>query len=215
MFDRNSEDDRYGSVAFLDGSIPAEPERKRERAQGGRRPSESSRRVVPTDPAARVMTDFTRDAPITVDVNRFIDDALRDMIIAGIRALLVVRGEVVVGVITSYDIQGDRPLQFLNGSGFTRHSEIAVGHIMTPWDHVPTVDLPWIFSASVADVVERFQRKRHSHFMIVEYADQGGAFIRGMLSRTELERQLGYTIFRDRQACRTQWPPVPALRRYR
>jgi CBS domain-containing protein len=192
MFDRNSEDDRYGSIAFLEAS--AAPERGPRAIERRRRRQGSVRRAALTDSAAAVMTDFTADMPVTVAADRFIDDALRDMIDAGVRALLVMRGEVVVGLITSYDIQGERPLQFLSASGFTRHSEIEVGHIMTPWDTVPTLDVPWVSSASVADVVERFRRKRDSHFMVVEYPEQGGAFVRGMFSRAEIERQLGGNI---------------------
>lgn len=192
MFERNFEDDRYGSIAFLDGSAAPDPgpqavERRRQR-------SKPARRVAPTDAATRILTDFTWDAPVTVAADRFIDDALHDMIAAGVRALLVMQGEVVVGLITSYDIQGERPLQFLDASGFARHSDIEVGHIMTAWDRVPTIDLPWVSSASVADVVERFRRKRSSHFMVVEYPEQGGAFVRGMFSRAEVERQLGHEI---------------------
>jgi hypothetical protein len=52
------------------------------------------------------------------------------------------------------------------------------------------VDLPWVSLASVADVVERFRRKRGSHFMVVEYPEQGGVFVRGMFSRADIERQL-------------------------
>jgi len=55
------------------------------------------------------MTDFTREPPATVTEDRSIDDALEDMVIAGVHALLVVRGDLVSGIITSYDIQGDRP----------------------------------------------------------------------------------------------------------
>jgi CBS-domain-containing membrane protein len=192
MFDSNPEDDRYGSIAFLDGS--AAPDPGPQAIERRRRRSDSARRIALTDAAARVLTDFTWDAPVTVAADRFIDDALRDMIAAGVRALLVMRGEVVVGLITSYDIQGERPLQFLDASGFARHSEIEVGHIMTPWDRVPTVDLPWVSSASVADVVERFRRKRGSHFMVVEYPERGGAFVRGMFSRADIERRLGEKI---------------------
>jgi CBS-domain-containing membrane protein len=188
MFDSNIGDDRYGSIAFLDGSAARDPgpqaiARRRRRLQ-------AVRRIALTDSAASVLTDFTWDAPVTVAADRFIDDALRDMIAAGVRALLVMRGEVVVGLITSYDIQGERPLQFLDASGFAHHTDIEVAHIMTPWDMVPTVDLPWVSLASVADVVERFRRKRGSHFMVVEYPEQGGVFVRGMFSRADIERQL-------------------------
>lgn len=192
MLDSNLEDARYGSIAFLDGSVSHDPgpqaiERRRRRLK-------PVRRISPTDPATSLMTDFFLNAPVTVAADRLVDDALRDMIAAGVRALLVMRGEVVVGLITSYDIQGERPLRFLNASGFTRHSDIEVGHIMTPWDQVPTIDAPWAYSASVADVVAHFRRKQDSHFVVVEYADQGGAFVRGLFSRTEIERQLGRNI---------------------
>jgi CBS-domain-containing membrane protein len=186
------EDDRYGSIAFLDGS--AAPDPGPQAILRRRRRSESARRVEPTDPAVSILTDFTWDAPVTVAADRFIDDALRDMIAAGVRALLVMHGEVVVGLITSYDIQGERPLLFLDTSGFTRHSDIEVAHIMTPWDRVPTVDLPWVAAASVADLAERFQRKRSSHIMVVEYPEEGSVFVRGIFSRTEVERHLAHRI---------------------
>jgi len=77
---------------------------------------------------------------VTVTEDRSIDDALRDMMLAGVRALLVVSEDAVTGLITSYDIQGERPLQFLLTSNYTRHDEIEVGHIMTPWERVPRLD---------------------------------------------------------------------------
>lgn len=186
MFERNGEDDRYGSIAFLDGPREA----GRDTGARHRRPK-SVAPVSPADPASSVMTDFTSEMPVTVVADRFIDDALHDMLVAGVRALLVMRGEVVVGLITSYDIQGERPLQFLDASGLTRRDDIEVGHIMTPFDEVPTLDVPWVSSASVGDLIARFRRKRHSHLLVVEYSEQGGAFIRGMFSRTELGRRLG------------------------
>ena len=192
MFDRSSEDDDYGSIAFLDGSTS--PQSAGATIHGRRRRLPSSRRVALTAPAVSVMTDFTWDMPVTVAADRFIDDALRAMMTAGVRALLVMRGEVIVGLITSYDIQGERPVQFLSASGFTRHDEIEVGHIMTPWNSVPTIDLPWVSSASVGDVIERFRRRGDSHFVVVEYAEQGGVFVRGMFSRTQLQRQTGQSI---------------------
>lgn len=192
MFDMKHDDDGYSPIAFLDGSVAAEP--PAEAVERRRRRSEAVRRIALTDPAATVMTDFTRDTPVTVAADRFIDDTLQDMVAAGVRALLVMRGEVIVGLITSYDIQGERPLQFLSSSGFTRHSDIETGHIMTPWDAVQTIDLPWVSSASVADVIGRFRRKRDTHFVVVEYTEQGGAFVRGMFSRTEIERLVGHKI---------------------
>jgi DeoR family transcriptional regulator, catabolite repression regulator len=192
MLYRNSDDDQYGPIAFLEGS--ASRQSRWVTSDERHRMAQSPEKVTLTEPAERVMTDFTWKTPITVAADRFIGDALREMIHAGVRALIVMRGEVVVGLITSYDIQGDRPLQFQSHSGFTNHSDIEVGHIMTPWEVVPTLDVPWVSLATVGDVVERFQRRGDSHFLVVEYLEQGGAFVRGMFSRTEVQRQLGATI---------------------
>lgn len=155
--------------------------------------SAASRRpghVLPTEPAEWVMTDFMRDLPVTVTADRLIDDALRDMIIAGVRALLVIRADSVVGLITSYDIQGERPLQFLSASGFSRHDEIAVSHIMTPWAEVPKLDMAWVSGAQVAAVDRFFQRTFVSHVAVTDRGAGGEEIVRGLFSRTRIERQL-------------------------
>jgi CBS domain-containing protein len=66
-------------------------------------------RIALSDPAVRVVTDFMLEQPLTVAEDRPIDEALREMIVAGVRALVVVHGNVVTGLVTSYDIQGERP----------------------------------------------------------------------------------------------------------
>ena len=151
-------------------------------------------RLTLTDPAVHVATDFISEPPVTVLEELSIDDALREMIRAGVRALLVVRDEVVTGLITSYDIQGERPLQFLTESGYRRHDEIEVGHIMTPWERVPTLDWQALRRARVADVAAFFRRTAATHVVMVEQRDQEASAVRGLLSRTRLERQLGHSI---------------------
>jgi CBS domain-containing protein len=147
-----------------------------------------------TDPAVHVVTDFVFEQPAIVPEELSIDDALREMIRAGVRALLVVRDEVVTGLITSYDIQGERPLQFLTESGYRRHDEIEVGHIMTPWARVPTLDWQALGRARVADLVASFRSTSATHVVLVEHTDQGRGAVRGLISRTRLERQLGHSI---------------------
>jgi hypothetical protein len=149
------------------------------------------RQLAFSDPAAHVITDFTREHPITVTEDRPIDDALRDMMTAGIRALLVVRGDIVTGLITSYDIQGERPLQFLQDSSYTRHDEIEVGHIMTPWDLVPKVNWSWLEVAHVRDVASLLSGTGVTHMLVLENTGDDGAFVRGLISRNRLNRQLG------------------------
>lgn len=190
MFDSQSEAIPHGSAAYLE-RVPTLT-RPAQRPPQPQRPA--GRPISLQDPAARVMTDFTTEAAVTVAPGRLIDDALRDMMVAGVRALLVVRGEIIVGLITSYDIQGERPLQFLMTSGFTRHDEIEVGHIMTPWEKVPALDAQWIASAQVADVVRTFKAGQASHMVVVEYGGPSPAVVRGLFSRARLERQLGQSV---------------------
>jgi CBS domain-containing protein len=151
-------------------------------------------RLALTDPAVHVVTDFVWDQPVTVPEELSIDDALREMIRAGVRALLVVRDEVVIGLITSYDIQGERPLQFLAESGYRRHDEIEVGHIMTPWERVATLDWQALARARVSDLAAFFRRTAATHVVMVEHTDQRSSAVRGLISRTRLERQLGHSI---------------------
>ena len=154
------------------------------------RPEPALPAVRPEDPAVRVMTDFSHERPITVTEGRRIDDALEDMIRFGVRALLVVRGERVVGLITSYDIQGERPMQFLQGSTYRRHDELQVGHIMTPWEVVRSLDWESMRFARVREVVEVFDSTRVTHLVVSEVLPDSSILVRGLISRTRLERQL-------------------------
>ena len=149
---------------------------------------------VLTDPAVRVVTDFLCEQPLTVCEELPIDEALREMIRAGVRALVVVRDQVVTGLVTSYDIQGERPLQVLTASGYRRHDEIEVGHIMTPWEQVTTLDWQTLGRAQVSDLVAFFKSAAATHVVMVERTDQGSTAVRGLISRTRLARQLGHSI---------------------
>lgn len=153
-----------------------------------------TRHVALTEPATRIVTDFTREVPVTVTEDRLIDGALQDMINAGVRALLVMRGDRVTGLITSYDIQGERPLQFLQGSNYTRHDEIEVGHIMTHWEQVPALEWRLIRAGCVYDVAKHLASTCATHLVLLEHSEREVAFVRGLLSRTRLERQLGHSI---------------------
>jgi CBS domain-containing protein len=145
----------------------------------------------PSDPAIHAITDFTREHPVTVDEERQIDDALHDMIHLGVRAMLVVREQRIVGLITSYDIQGERPLQFLQTSTYTRHHEIRVGHIMTPWDRLLAVDWESIQSARAGDLLHVLEEAGITHLLVIETGKKNTVpTVRALVSRARLTRQL-------------------------
>ena len=146
------------------------------------------------DPALRVVTDFSWEPPVTTEIGRSIDEALRRMISAGVRSLLVTRDDAIVGLITAYDIQGERPLQLLEASNYSRHDELEVGHLMTPWNELLTLDWTVVESARVYYLEELMSRTNATHIPLVQRADQRERLVRGVLSRTRLERQLGHAV---------------------
>jgi len=147
------------------------------------------------DPAIRTMTDFRYRFPLSVAPERRIDKALGDMKRCGVRALLVVSGSQVIGLITSYDIEGERPLQFMRRSNITRREYIRVRDIMTGWDDMPTVDWSTMQSARIADLLEIFHGVGVMHLLVVEgESASGGAVVRGLISRSRIERRLKRSV---------------------
>ncbi len=146
--------------------------------------------VAPDDPAMLIITDFAREQVWTASEERSIDDALCDMMCAGVRALLVMRDDVVTGLITSYDIEGRRPPEYLQADASGPPAVIQVGHIMTPWDLVPTLEWRSVCALRVRQLEEWAGNTRATHALIVEQRDSL-VLVRGLLSRTRLERAVG------------------------
>jgi len=145
----------------------------------------------PNDPAIHAVTDFTREHPVTVEEDRQIDDALRDMIHLGVRAMLVMREQRIVGLVTSYDIQGERPLQFLQSSNYSRHHEIRVGHIMTPWDKLLALDWDGVQAARAGELLQILEEAGLTHLLVIEAGKKNAApIVRALVSRARLARQL-------------------------
>jgi CBS domain-containing protein len=143
------------------------------------------------DPAIYAITDFKREHPLTVDPERQIDDALHDMIRVGVRALLVYHEQHIVGLVTSYDIQGERPMQFLQSSNYSHHRDIRVAHVMTPWQNLLAVDWEDIQSARAGELLRVFEETGLTHMIVVEHDHRHSpAIVRALVSRARLERQL-------------------------
>jgi CBS domain-containing protein len=149
----------------------------------------------PAAPANTLMTDLASEAPHVVAPERSIDDALRDMVYFGVRLLLVARDEEVLGVVSSYDIMGERPIQFLQdpfkGRVPHRHADVRVEDIMTTLAEAQPLRLSWVEQATVAEIAALFRERPDMHVLVVEDgAAPGEVVVRGIFSRTRLERQL-------------------------
>src|ERR1700734_3966065 len=147
--------------------------------------------LAPDDPAIYAVTDFKRDYPMTVEAERQIDDALTDMIRLGVRALLVAKDQRLVGLVTSYDIQGERPMQFLQSSNYSRHQDIRVMDVMTPWDELVALDWESILSARAGDLLHVLEEAEMTHLLVIERGKKNASpTVRGLVSRARLARQM-------------------------
>ena len=89
-------------------------------------------RVEPDSPAIDVMTDLSRVTAVAVRSDATLDEAHRAMITHGVRALFIVEADsTVLGIITSTDLSGEKPIQVARQRG-VRHHEVLVREVMTP-----------------------------------------------------------------------------------
>jgi CBS domain-containing protein len=143
------------------------------------------------DPAINAMNDFTREYPVTVDEDRQIGAALNDMARLGVRSFLVMNELQVVGFITSYDIEGERPIQYIQQFHDVRRNEVQVGQIMTRWHDLVTLSWSAVKTARVADVLQTLRGTDLMHLLVVDAQSDASPVVRGLFSRARIERQLG------------------------
>ncbi len=144
------------------------------------------------DPALQVLTDFRVVWPITVTPRTPIDVALERMKTAGVRLLMVIdEDQRILGLVTSYDIQGERPIQIVESSRVQR-GRIPVEAVMTPQGQVKVLDMLSVRDAQVGHIVETLRELGLRHILVVERdARSGGQRVRGLFSASQIAKQLG------------------------
>jgi len=152
------------------------------------------------DNALSVMTDVQKASAITVQGITPIDQALEHMIQSGVRSLFVLDSEShVLGLVTSYDIQGEKPIRYLQSLDCTHRTccrgDVLVKDIMEPMDKLKNLDFEKVRNATVGNIVATFRRTGRKHLVVVAHnRDQAEPTIRGIFSATQLERQLDMTL---------------------
>ncbi len=123
---------------------------------------QNAERVRIDSPALAVMTDLQQIPAATIDAEAPVDAANRFMIRRGVRLLLVSDDERrVLGLITSNDILGEKPVQFALERGIKRQ-EIRVRDIMSPWERLEVLDYADLIHAEVGHIVATLQRTADS-----------------------------------------------------
>lgn len=146
-------------------------------------------------PAILVMTDFRQQIAITVEPNASIDWALQRMKTVGVRLLFVVNSQKqILGLITSTDILGEKPMQF-HQQLHLRYEEIMVRDIMTPQNALEVLQMEHVLRASVGDIVTTLKSVGRRHALVLDNdVRTGQPSIRGIFSATQISAQLHQPI---------------------
>ncbi len=145
----------------------------------------------PDDPASLAMTDFRERASVTVPAAATIDAALEHMKHTGVRCAFVIdeAQRLVVGLITAYDIMGEKPMRHSQSVGVTRAQVLVRDLMLRPTDW-RVIQIRQIEGSTVAAVANLFQESLLTHIPVVEADDHGGQRLRGLLSAARVRRLL-------------------------
>jgi signal-transduction protein with cAMP-binding, CBS, and nucleotidyltransferase domain len=166
------------------------------RLSAGARPHRPTLHAVRADsPALEVMTDLDRVPAATVSPDVSLDRATDIMIVRGVRLLFVTDADgALLGLITSRDTLGERPMQVLNGRGVSRR-ELTVADLMRKVEEVDVVDWHDVELACVGDIVTTLHRLGRQHLLVGTRDPQSGRqHVRGIFSVTQIGRQLGVPV---------------------
>ncbi len=141
------------------------------------------------DPARSVMTDFTERPIITVANALQIDAALEHMRHAGARSAFVIDddGASILGMVTAYDIMGEKPICYMQTLGSVR-ADVTVLDIMdrvTDWHVARLADVD---QATVESILLTFQRIGRTHLAVIEEDADRGTRLRGVFSSAKMLR---------------------------
>jgi CBS-domain-containing membrane protein len=153
-----------------------------------------SAHASPDGPALDVMTDLSRISAVIVTPSENVDEAYRRMRQRGVRLLLVIdESRRVVGIVTATDVLGEKPMQASQARGVP-HNEVTVADIMTPQALLEVLRFDDLRHAKAGHVVATLQRLGRQHALVVDTGQDGHQSVRGLLSASQVARQLGMPI---------------------
>jgi CBS-domain-containing membrane protein len=112
----------------------------------------------------------------------------------GVRTLLVLdETDKVLGLLTTTDILGEKPMRFLQHMGGT-HADIMVRDIMTPQRELEVLRFQDVSAAKVGHILSTLKASGRQHAMVIEENINLPQAICGIFSATQIARQLGVQI---------------------
>ena len=151
--------------------------------------------VTLASPALAVMTDLTKVKAATTHPRTTLRQAEQAMIYQGVRMLFVVTEmPLIEGLITATDLGGDKQMRVVH-ERHLHYDELCVADVMTELGALDAIDYAVVRSAAVGNAVATLQRLGRNHLLVVEASTaQTPRRVRGVISRSQVERQLGRPI---------------------
>jgi hypothetical protein len=151
--------------------------------------------VTLDSPAREVMTDLTRVRAATTTPGTSLDLAELQMIHQGVRMLFVASElPAIQGLVTSTDLRGDKAMRLVHERG-ARRDELSVADVMTPLAELDAIDFEALLHASVGNLVTTLRRLGRRHLLVVQAPTATTPRrVRGVVSSTQIERQLGQRV---------------------
>ena len=171
-------------------TFPLEPGTALAQAQPGH-----TRQVTLDSPAIDVMTDLTLVKAATIMPSTPLRMAEQLMIYQGVRMLFVVTEmPAIEGLITASDLHGEKQMRLVHERN-ARYADLTVADVMTAASTLDAIDHDRLQVSTVADVIAAIQRVGRDHLLVVQHATpQTPRRVRGVISRAQVERQVGMPI---------------------
>jgi len=152
-------------------------------------------RIKLTSPAVDTMTDLRQAIPIMVSLTTPLDMALERMIKSNVRMLLVTDADgKIQGLITSRDIQGEKPMKILEKTGGS-FRDLLVGDLMTLKSKLEVLLMGDVLRAKAGDIIATLKEVDRQHAIVVDTDPHSGELaVRGIFSLAQIGRQLGLEI---------------------
>jgi CBS-domain-containing membrane protein len=151
--------------------------------------------AVSVDSAAiLVMTDLSQTPSATIDADATLDSANQSMIMSGVRMLIVVGdNNNVVGLVTSADILGEKPV-LVAQKRQSKRSNLSVADVMIPVAKMEALAIKDVKKANVGNVVASLKSDGRAHAIVVSQEETGKQSLVGIFSVSQIARQLGVQI---------------------
>ena len=151
--------------------------------------------VTLDSPALEVMTDLTTVKAATVGPSMTLRQAEQTMIYLGVRTLFVVSEmPAIEGLVTSTDLHGNQQMRLVQQRNI-RYEELCVADVMAGLSELDAIDYEDMKAATVGNVVATLRRHGRNHLLVSEAtAGEQRRRVRGVISRAQIERQLGLPV---------------------